>query len=896
VTAQGFGGFVFLNHNSLDKQAVEALAYALLDAGVQPWLDKWDLVPGRPWQVAITDAIRDAHAVAVCIGEHGLGHVQGPEVEVALDRAWRDASRTVVPVLLPGAAERPEVPDFLKLRTWVDLRQGLTDATVQRLVAAIHGRKAGPPPTGDVPCPYPGLPAFEEADAPRFFGREDDVAALLARLAKGERLLTLVGASGSGKSSLMRAGLIPAIRTGQVDGRYDWLIVLVRPGPRPIHALAVQLIGLERGGTAQLDELKDLVRRTPSTLSDRIDLWLARAGAEDRHGQTARVLLAVDQFEEVFTQSDDPEERRALIDNLLHAATMGGGRITVVITLRADFLGRALDHSRVLAEALKRSQVLILPMAPTQLRAAIQRPALQARARFDDGLVDTLVDAVANQPGDLPLLQFALRELWRRRGEGTRLTWTAYQQINGVRGAIAERAQAFLSDLADQERDDLRRLFGRLVQVGEGPVDTRRRDTRKELESLGPHSIGPLLDRLIEARLLTAGEDGIQVAHEALIRHWDQLRSWVDSDREFLLWRERFGGLRDAGALLSSALLVEAERWLGERRDELTAAEREYIDQGVALRERDRCAEAERLRAEQERRERDIRKRSVRKTLAVVVTLFVLSVLSTLGVSAARRESIRGALASDLGWVRISAPPGGQFMMGCVADDKECFPHERAPHEDKTRGPATNLPRPFEIMSHEVTVGRFQRFIDAQSTVIGRVLLPQGVSMRGQPNSSLDSHPVVSVSWDDARNFCAFVRGRIPTEAEWEYAARGGNAAAIYPWGNAYSPDQANGAGVAGKDQWWVTAPVGSFPPNGYGLFDMIGNAWEWTSSVYRAYPYRSDDGREDPTSRKDRVVRGGSFYTGGIPQFLRVSNRYFYSPDNRLMDLGFRCVRDAST
>jgi conflict system STAND superfamily ATPase/TIR domain-containing protein len=552
----GANGFVFLSHNSRDKPAVEALAHALLDAGMRPWLDKWDLVPGLPWQKGIADALRDAQAVVVCIGEHGIGRVQDPEVEAALDRAWNDSNRPVIPVLLPGAAANPEMPDFLRIRTRIDFRQGVTDAAVRRLVAAAAGHAVGPVPASDVPAPYLGLPSFEEKDASRFFGRQSDIAALLARLAKGERFLTLVGGSGAGKSSLLRAGLIPAIRTGQLDGRYDGQVLVLRPGPRPVHELAVQLTKVEGGDTTRLDHLKDLLSRKASTLSDRVDLWLA--------GTPSRLLLAIDQFEEIFTQVQDPGERRAFIDNVLHAAAVAGGRTTVVITLRADFMGRALDDSRALAEALKTSQDVVVPMGPEQLRTAIERPAVQARLRFDDGLVDTLVDGVKDQPGDLPLLQFTLLELWRRR-EGTRLTWMAYNAIGGVRGAIAKRADAFLADLSHAERSALRRVLVRLVQLGEGPVDARRRAPRSELENLGSSSIGPLLDRLISERLLTAGEEGVEVAHEALIREWKTLREWIDADREVLRIYQELS--RDARRWVEGGktpeICVGAPAWLG---------------------------------------------------------------------------------------------------------------------------------------------------------------------------------------------------------------------------------------------------------------------------------------------------------------------------------------------
>jgi formylglycine-generating enzyme required for sulfatase activity len=283
------------------------------------------------------------------------------------------------------------------------------------------------------------------------------------------------------------------------------------------------------------------------------------------------------------------------------------------------------------------------------------------------------------------------------------------------------------------------------------------------------------------------------------------------------------------------------------------------------------------------RRRREARSRTVRNTLAVLI---VLGVLGPLTLSWLTHQSLRRSLARDLGWTRITAPESGRFMLGCVPGDKECSPHEKR-HEAR-------LEQSFGLMTHEVTVGQFRRFLaDAGSTMVGSWRLPRDVIMEPQPDWNKDDHPVVRVSWFDASAFCEFVGGRLPTEAEWEYAARGGNADRVYPWGDRYSGDQANGFATDGRDEWRESAPVKSFPPNGYGLHDMIGNAWEWTSSVYRQYPYQATDGREDPASREAQVVRGGSW--DDVPEFLRVSLRFSIAPAFRNDFLGFRCARDGS-
>jgi formylglycine-generating enzyme required for sulfatase activity len=791
----------------------------------------------------------------------------------------------------------------------VDLRVHPDDpATLALLAAAIRGEPPGPDirdtlhATLATLSPYRGLLYFREEDAAFFFGREIATERLRAALGR-QSLVAVVGASGSGKSSVVRAGLLPRLRRGS---DHVWEVATLVPGDRPLHALAAALVPLlepDMTETRRLKEIADLVRFLDAgdvKLRDIVERVLQKQAG------TTRLLLVVDQWEELYTLARDEPARRLFIDELLDAS--GAAACSVVLTLRGDFVGQALAY-RPLADRLQDAQVNLGPMTRPELEQAITAPADKVGLSFEHGLIERILDDVGEEPGNLPLLEFVLKRLWEDR-RGGQLLHAVYEAMGGLEGAIATKAEEVFATLAPAEQHAVRRVFLHLVRPGQGAADTRR---RASLADIGKESHA-VVKRLADERLLvtapgavTGGRDGkpvltgetVEVSHEALIRHWDRLKAWVDGDREFLLWRERFRGLlaewqqrdRDAGALLPRALQGEAERWLGERADQLTADEQQYIAEGIALRERERLAEEALVRAEQERRERTIRWRAVTKTLALVVVLAVLGASATLGVSAIRRESIRRGLAGEIAWVRIPAPPGGQFRMGCVSHDKDCFHNERAPDEDRHPRPITRLPRDFELMPHEVTVARFRQFIEAQSTIVGRVLRSRAASMEEQPDGSQDDHPVVYVSWAEARDFCAFVGGRLPTEAEWEHAARGGNANGIYPWGDVYSPDHANGGGTAGKDTWGQSAAAGSFAPNAHGLYDMIGNVWEWTASVYRDNPFHGDDGGSDLTSRKARVVRGGSWWEE--PRYLRASMRSSAAPGGRVYDIGFRCARD---
>jgi formylglycine-generating enzyme required for sulfatase activity len=226
--------------------------------------------------------------------------------------------------------------------------------------------------------------------------------------------------------------------------------------------------------------------------------------------------------------------------------------------------------------------------------------------------------------------------------------------------------------------------------------------------------------------------------------------------------------------------------------------------------------------------------------------------------------------------------------MGCVPDDPDCQASEQPRH-------LVSLGRGFDLMAQEVTVDQFRRFAAASSEMlVGRWLPAGNVQIEPQPKGSGPDHPVVYVDWTEAVAFCRFVGSRLPTEAEWEYAARGGRPDAIYPWGADYAVEFANAAASArdGRDQWDQTSPVNSFRPNAFGLYDMAGNVWEWTSTVHRPYPYRRDDGREDPKSSDPRVVRGGGFLHH--PKYLRVSSRKEDPPHAGDSSIGFRCARDA--
>ena len=491
-------------------------------------------------------------------------------------------------------------------------------------------------------APFKGLQYFEEEDTELFFGREFLTAKLVNRLKDARFLSVIIGASGSGKSSLVRAGLIPALRKGHAlldgtkppKGSARWKNHIVIPTAHPLEALATELTRDSESVTATATLLDDLMA-DPRSLS----LFLARKYPK------GHALLVIDQFEELFTLCRDEFEREAFIDNLLNAITPKDSHITLVMTLRADFYAH-LSHYPELREAVARQQEYIGPMTVEELRRAIEEPARRGHWEFEPGLVDLILRDVGDEPGALPLLSHALLETWKRRA-GHMLTLKGYADTGGVHGAIAHTAESVYQNLSPDEQVIARNIFLRLTELGEGTEDTRRRALFHELMSQegDADSIRTVLNILADARLVTLSEDTAEVAHEALIREWPTLREWLNQDRQGLQLHRRLTEAardwelleRDEGMLYRGAQLVQAREWAALNPNRLNAGEKTFLEasydleqRGLAEREaaRQRELDLQRQRAE-EQMQAAIRLRTRNRLISVVAVIaFVLALLA----------------------------------------------------------------------------------------------------------------------------------------------------------------------------------------------------------------------------------------------------------------------------
>lgn len=504
-------------------------------------------------------------------------------------------------------------------------------------------------------CPWRGLAAYEVSDAPWFAGRERLIAELVARMA-GSRLVGVVGASGSGKSSLVRAGLLAALASGSLPGSDGWTQLVMRPGEHPMRALAVA--ALSGGGRGHADDLLD---------------WFMR----DENAPT-RTVLVVDQLEEVWTACADPGERATFLDTLAELVA-GAAELSVVLVVRADYVGELADHA-ALARMMSDAAVLVGAPREAEVRRAIELPAARAQLLLDVGLVDALVADAGAEPGSLPLLSTALTRLWERR-DGRRLTLAAYVSGGGLSGAIAALAEGAYTTLAsDEDREATRILFLRLAGPGVGQGVTRRRVPLAELAALPDPRVRGVVDTLAAARMLTVSEGHVEVAHEALFREWPRLQSWLAEDvvgrtvarRLALAAAEWDAEGREVGALWRGARLAAGLEFAAGHPDELTPTEHEFLAAG---RER---LEAERLDAESRAATTARQNRRLRRLLGGVGLLLVMALVAGVLAVQARSQEEAAKVSADARRLAATALTE-DYLDRALLDAVEGVREERSP-------------------------------------------------------------------------------------------------------------------------------------------------------------------------------------------------------------------------
>ncbi len=542
-----------------------------------------------------------------------------PDVPAALDQVLRRATA-------PHPADRyPNISELA--RAW---QVGLAATDPVRTTGRLSGA-SGPRTASQTVArlqvggtnPYKGLRAFREADASEFEGRDELVTALTARVG-ATSFVAVVGPSGSGKSSLVHAGLVPALRR---DGA---LVVSMVPGSDPLAELeaALRRVATAADAAALRDHLL-----TPDGLVD-----IAGEIASDG----TRLVLVVDQFEELWTLVDSGRARDRFTDLLVHAAERQAS-VRIVVTLRADLYDRPLQHPS-LGPLVRDATFAATPMSASELQQAIVVPAERVGVHFEPGLVATIVDDVVNRAGALPLLQFTLTELYERRTTAT-VTAAAYAELGGIGGALARRAEQLYDDTAGERRADVRRLFTRLVTPGDDGDDLRRRATMPELADVSPE----VVDRYRAHRLLVLDhhpitrEPTIEVAHEALLREWPRLREWIDEDRDAIRvrrllsqsaaeWEEH---RRDESELYRGTRLAAADEVAAQL--PLTSTEREFLGASRNL------ADRERADAEQRVATRIRQNRRLRGLLTATALLLVVAVVTGVVAFAQRGRADRKA-------------------------------------------------------------------------------------------------------------------------------------------------------------------------------------------------------------------------------------------------------------
>ena len=878
--------------------------------------------------------------------------------------------------------------------------------------------------TRDADAPFKGLRYFDESDASLFYGRERITADLVRHLDKFP-FLAVVGASGSGKSSLVRAGLIPALRRGEPleDGTEpptsseNWPVHIITPTAQPLESLATSLTRSSESVTAAATLMDDMAKDNRS-----LHLYVRRLLDAS---QSDRLLLVVDQFEELFTLCRNEALREQFVESLMTAVSTNSPSPTIlVIVMRADFYHHCAAFPN-LRTALETQQKFIGGMSNAELRRAIELPAKQRGFKFEKGLIGLMLQDVDNEPGALPLLSHALLETWKRRENDT-LTYEGYQEAGGVAGAVAKTADTIYEQrLSEDEQAIARNIFLRLTELGEGTQDNRRRASLEELGTQGDEGVAvvEVLKKLADARLVITRRRSAEVAHEALIRNWPRLKEWLNENREGLRLHRRLTNAtfewdqheRDASYLLRGSRLTQVQEGLQNGLLSLNDLEAEFVNASEtairkeqdreAAREQSELLQAQRINRLQRivyisviiflllaasgtllytNQQADIRSNATINALEANAQANAQATERTISTEAAKvleivqsqsdlrratieamddtiatnvaatiegrpiRQPIQTPMPSDptptepgstsepvpvtptptetaviiqpnstrrgIDKMRMMYVPGGTFIMGTDGEPANANPAH----------PVTVAP--FYLDETEVTVAQFAKFLTAiESDICSSVecvktardttfthLLQTNISTqrpRFEAEVGFEKYPVNWVSWYGASAYCQWVGARLPTEAEWAFAARSENNL-LYPWGDTVPNDRfavfglespASGTNINNIIRQFVNVAE---LPNGrsqFGNFGMSGNVLEWVQDWYApdAYTTNPDGSVNEDASSGLKVLRGGSLITSAndIRTYIRVGlNPKITSSvgEFEYLDVGFRCASDA--
>ena len=705
-------------------------------------------------------------------------------------------------------------------------------------------------------CPFKSLDVFNEEDAEFFFGRERVVEKLLESLSREARFLALLGPSGSGKSSVIRAGLIPALKMGKLPGSQEWGFVIVQPEDQPFEQLEIMGMKVPQNG-----------------LIASVEDWLRE------HQGTSRLVLVIDQFEEILVST--PAEIRQKFISELSDLLDSPLAMTVVITMRDDFYSRLLRDATALGNWIEHGLVNVpLTITEDELEAIVKRPAQVAGLIFEEGLAETIVaDVLARDEGDaarttvLPLLEFALTQLWELRRDNL-LTHDAYRSMDGVAGGLAKWANTVYDGLDKNERSIARIILELLVHPADevqGTPDIRQ--ARPILEIIRENEIltQTTINKLVKARLLTTkrdprtGDDILEIIHDALLVEWSSLRSWLDEDRPSLQMQQQLNEAadewkahgHDKSYLFRGRRLAEVQKWLDQHKKALSQAERDFFKASF---------------------QESVRQRNITRIfwgMAAVLSLWLLILGPGTWVY---HELLRRQALGASGLIEVT---GGDIVFGSN-DPEQPFSIGEPPQQ--TVAVATTWFEATEVTMHQYDLCVRARRCDSP-------LFTEPVNLEARAR-----HPVTHVTLYQAMAYCAWLGRRLPNTYEWELAARGTNGRP-WPW---YDPDlpadhprnrlsSDKGIFISFDASPANTDPVGTHRAGATseGILDLYGNVWEWTTSAVDlgSNAITPWDGNKDA-----HIIQRGGAWNAGLRRITEIRPSIAAGAE---WDAGFRCVQN---